>query len=119
MAKLNTDAIRSVIALFAESYSKDRFDDQEQLDAAINAKLWKRYSKMSMAKRMEEFMVKTPGEVINNYWEYIDILDSETPVTEKCITRHFINPILDDGLDPLVVTDPTDTKILAILWHSD
>lgn len=119
--KLKTADIIPFVIKYALTHIDERFDssDTEEYEEAYEAvsknKLWKRACKAKVDK-----MIAIEGlEADYDFgWEYIDILDP-TEITKSCIYRHFINDVLQDGLDAIVITDPTDTKIFRICWHCD
>lgn len=118
--KLNTDKIKDVIVIYAGKHVHNVYEPSSpEYIAAVDKKLWKRFSKMSCKKRIKEFELSSIEEIVDYGWEFEDILDATIPVTLDCIVRDFGNTVLESSLDPLVITDPTDTKILMILWHSD
>lgn len=121
--KLSTAAIIPTIIRYAAVYVHSRFDptDTATIAAASNPRLWKRTSKSRLKKMMADNGLSLAGLAADDLtWasEWDDILDPQ-PLTEDCYCRHFINDVLNDGLDPLVITDPTDSKILRIFWHAD
>ena len=115
--KMKTADIIPFVIKYALTHINDRFDssDTEAHEAVSKNKLWKRVHKAKVDK-----MITIEGfETDYDFgWEYIDILDP-TEITKSCIYRHFYNDVLSDGLDAVVMTDPTDTKILRICWHCD
>lgn len=119
MSKITTALIVPVIIQYAAKYIGQRFDasDTVAILAVSSAKKWKRVSKKKLKTFMKE--MGEPGNDLSDCgWEFEDILDNQE-LTGDCICRDFINDILSDGLDPTVVTDPEDTKILRIYWHCD
>jgi hypothetical protein len=87
-----------------------------------NPKLWKRVAKSSVKSFVEKNEPLTFDQVfgVNSYWEDITwFTDDFSKITDDCICRHFVNTTLQDGCDPVVVTDPKDEKILAMFWHAD
>lgn len=122
--KLKTEDILPIVTTLASVHVHNRFDiDEDYGDeetpfaAAANPKRWKRVSKKKLKNAFGGTNL-TPEEFVNGGWEFTDVLDP-TPLSPECICRHFVNDILSDGLDPVVVTDPTDSKVLFIGWHSD
>lgn len=121
--KLKTADIVPVICSLASVHVHKRFDsdedygDESPFDAASNKKLWKRVRKVKLGVLLKEMAVDIK-DVVDAGWEFVDTLNSES-LSPDCVCRHFVNTILNDGLDPLVITDPTDTKILLVCWHSD
>jgi len=121
--KLSTAAIIPTIIRYAAVHVHARFDpaDSAAFAAASNPQLWKRASKSRLKKMMADNGLSladlAAGEAT---WgcEFDDTLDPQ-PLSEDCYCRHFINDVLNDGLDPLVITDPADSKILRIFWHAD
>ena len=113
--KIKTADIVPFVVKYALTHIGDRFDisDTEAHEAVSKNKLWKRVHKAKVDKLM---MIE--GTDYDFGWEYIDVLDN-TEITKSCIYRHFVNDVLSDGLDAVVITDPTDTKILRICWHCD
>lgn len=99
---------------YANSHIGKRFSgDAEALQSVSKPRLWKRVHKAKVKNLMH-----IPGVGYDFGWEFEDVLDSAA-VTESCIYRHFVNDVLADGLDAVVITDPGDNKILRICWHCD
>lgn len=121
--KLKTENIVPVICTLASIHVHNRFDpdedygDESPFEAASEEKMWKRVRKLKLKTLLNEMDVDAK-EFTDSGWEFVDTLDPE-PLSDNCICRHFVNSILNDGLDPVVVTDPTDSKILVICWHCD
>ena len=135
--KLKTSDILPVVIDKATLYSKERWPFPEEAEeegeyiyedengklmehpwiAATLKKRWKRVEKSKLETYCQKYYFDV-GQFTDDGWEFVDVLDDET-ITEKCILRHFVNDVLSDGLDAYVITDPTDSKILRINWHSD
>lgn len=131
--KLTSEKIKQVVIEYAVKHVPDRWDppwsrhrwtpeDQAAFDEAIksasNAKKWKRRHKSKVGSGFYED--QTFDEVVEDIMgnDNIDVFDNQK-ITKDCIMRHFVNDDLEDELDPIVVTDPKDEKILLISWHSD
>jgi hypothetical protein len=117
--KLKTADIIPLVVRYAAQHVGARFDpsDTAAIAAASNPRLWKRVHKAKVARLMatDDQGNKLP---LDFGWEFIDTIQ-DAQITDDCIYRHFINDILGDGLDPVVITDPTDTQILRLCWHCD
>lgn len=122
--KLNSGELKKIVAQRAVELVHTRFDDdmlEEAQKEAGNVKRWKRHSKRKIKSGWHDGDCADADDVIEDLYEGADVVDvfDPEPVTGDCIMRYFVNDWLEDALDPTVVTDPTDTKILLISWHSD
>lgn len=131
MKLTSADIVKSVI-MYAEPHVMQRFGyyepeldpedvDEDYIAASQDPKKWKRVSK-SKVKTFLEKQGSTVDEMFGAYameWEWVDLIDDSILITDDCIVRHFVNEILSDGCDGVVVTDPKDEKILYIFWHAD
>lgn len=117
--KLKTADIIPLVVQYAAQHVGSRFEpsDTEAIAAASNPRLWKRVCKAKVARLM---MTDALGNKLPPDWgfDFIDVIQ-DAPITDDCIYRHFVNDILSDGLDPVVITDPTDTQVLRLCWHCD
>ena len=118
MSKLTSGALKELIVQLAPPYLADRFPgDLEMRRAGLVAANWKRAFKKRIGTG------ETPAvfqEILRqlDYCEYLDRLDPQS-ITPDCWIRHFVNTVLEDGLDPIIVTDPLDERVLLISWHAD
>lgn len=123
MAKLNSDLIKQIVAQRAATHVHTRFDDElleKAQKEAGDVKRWKRGSKRKIKSGWYDEGSDSVEEVIEQLGEadIVEVLDPQK-ITGECIMRHFVNDWLSDELDPIVVTDPKDERILLISWHSD
>lgn len=137
--KMTTEAIKKVIAEEANKllplvfYKEDYEHYTTTNRGPLNIKLWKRQKKGSIKKFLVECCFDDVGvlpstieprnwhEMFPGYeFGTIYSQDFQYPVvTEDCIVRYFVHDELESALDNFVITDETDTQILAILWHVD
>jgi hypothetical protein len=122
---VNSKEIVKIVAQCSVKYVPHRYDDPSAPASAASEKKWKRQFKQKLvtalnssyegitAQEFEEAL-----EYGNAGFEYIDVINNQD-LSDDCIARHFMNDDFEDGLDALVITDPLDTKIIAILWHAD
>jgi len=94
----------------------DLYIDEDDIEIAQNPKEWKRNMKCKMNKAINIYGATSIEDFMEMGSEGITILDKQKP-NKDCFVRHFVIP--DLTLDCTVVTDETDNKVIAMLWHQD
>jgi hypothetical protein len=125
---VNSKEIVKIVAEFSLKYVPNHYDDPSAPASAASEKKWKRQFKQKLVTALNSFYEGMFGTTAQEFeealedgdggFEYIDVINNQD-LSDDCIARHFMNDDFEDGLDALVITDPLDTKIIAILWHAD
>jgi len=81
---------------------------------------WKRMEKKKLSYYLEESGLANAQEFNSVNWDHLTVLADAPPErwSGDCVVRSFMEKD-GDNVDVKVVSDPTDSVILGLIWHCD
>ena len=117
--KLNTDTLRKLVAEYAtkpveEGHLPLDLHDPEELAIISRPSSWKRHEKL----KLKTILFQWGLESVDDVGDFADAKHTlcDDPVTDGCVIRHFV--IADLSCDCTVISDPSDQRVLCLLWHA-